>query len=224
MTHGKTEHDRIFDHLDQEFQRLDSVLAREEVQPPGAFTHTIFKELDLIRRKQIALAVSHIALEHVFGEEGKRAITDLGNESTAEVYRKNAEHFEKKEQDLNGLMSKLEDLGNAILASVRKPPNTLQDTSTDTSYVPYFQQSTGSLASTASNSNSNASSLSRARSHTLPAHGDMPSRPGKERPGIYRITFGSVSSATGKRRSPLGGEAGEEREELPLFSSPTNGF
>ncbi|KAL1922992.1 uncharacterized protein VTP21DRAFT_9368 [Calcarisporiella thermophila] len=116
MARRRAEHDRIFNDLEQDFQRLNSLVAGGDVQPLGGYSQPLFKELDLIRRKQIALAVEHIALENIFGEENKPAIPDVENEASTKSYRKSVEDLAKKDHELNGLMAKLEDLRQSMSA------------------------------------------------------------------------------------------------------------
>ncbi|CAO3620481.1 unnamed protein product [Mucor hiemalis] len=67
----------------------------------GRDTRRIFKEIDVIRTKQVELAKEHICLESMVP-------------TTEDDYQKNLEYFNNKEKALNSLMSKLDDLGQIM--------------------------------------------------------------------------------------------------------------
>ncbi|RUP49363.1 hypothetical protein BC936DRAFT_142704 [Jimgerdemannia flammicorona] len=105
MTAQTADHDRVLQSLEGEFKRMDRMFARGEMRAFGRNSDAIFKELDVIRRKQIKLAHEHIALDEVANDE----IPAGGNTESGsqEAYKKNAEGFAKKEMYLNNLMAKL---------------------------------------------------------------------------------------------------------------------
>ncbi|RIA96893.1 hypothetical protein C1645_753715 [Glomus cerebriforme] len=121
-----TDHERVLDTLENDFKRMDRMFASGEMRVFGRNSDNIFKELDLIRRKQISLAIDHISLERLPDEE-----IPLGSETaenSEESFKRNSERFAKKEQDLNNLMTdlnnlmgKLEDLGQSMkISELRK--------------------------------------------------------------------------------------------------------
>ncbi|CAG8507127.1 5112_t:CDS:2 [Funneliformis caledonium] len=111
-----TDHEKVLDTLENDFKRMDKMFASGEMR--------VF-ELDLIRSKQISLAVEHISLENLPDKE-----MPLGSgitEDSEENFKRNSERFAKKEQDLNNLMAnlnnlmgKLEELGQSMKISEPK--------------------------------------------------------------------------------------------------------
>ncbi|KAG9297552.1 hypothetical protein G9A89_001493 [Geosiphon pyriformis] len=64
LSRSATDHERVLDTLENEFKRMDKMFAKGETRVFGRNSDNIFKELDLIRKKQIALAIQHTALEN----------------------------------------------------------------------------------------------------------------------------------------------------------------
>ncbi|KAI9030957.1 hypothetical protein CLU79DRAFT_732186 [Phycomyces nitens] len=58
-------HIRVLDKLENEFHALDQQYSRGELRMFGSDTEKIFKELDVIRHKQIEIAGDHIAIEAI---------------------------------------------------------------------------------------------------------------------------------------------------------------
>ncbi|CAG8595392.1 5374_t:CDS:2, partial [Ambispora leptoticha] len=112
-----TDHERVHDTLENDFKRMDKMFAKGEISFFGRNSDNVFKDLDYIRRKQIELAHQHVALENSQDEE----LPVIPTEDSAEAFKRNADLFVKKEQDLNNLMEnlnnlmeKLEDLGQSM--------------------------------------------------------------------------------------------------------------
>ncbi|CAI2182803.1 273_t:CDS:2 [Funneliformis geosporum] len=120
-----TDHEKVLDTLENDFKRMDKMFASGEMRVFGRNSDSIFKELDLIRSKQISLAVEHISLENLPDKE-----MPLGSEiaeDSEENFKRNSERFAKKEDDLNNLMEnlnnlmgKLEELGQSMTISEPK--------------------------------------------------------------------------------------------------------
>ncbi|CAG8548416.1 9177_t:CDS:2 [Acaulospora morrowiae] len=114
-----TDHEKVLEALENDFKGMDKVYTSGEMRVFGRDSNNIFKELESIRKKQIALAVEHIKLENVPDEEiplGKDTPVD-----SEENFKRNSERFSKREHDLNSLMTnlnnlmvKLEDLGQSM--------------------------------------------------------------------------------------------------------------
>ncbi|OAD80825.1 hypothetical protein PHYBLDRAFT_61881 [Phycomyces blakesleeanus NRRL 1555(-)] len=105
-------HIRVLDKLDNEFNTLDQQYSRGELRVFGSDTEKIFKELDVIRHKQIEIAGDHIAIE---------SIGDISHQSSrskeADVqddYQREVNNFNKKRIALNNLMKKLDDLRTSM--------------------------------------------------------------------------------------------------------------
>ncbi|CAG8548110.1 7521_t:CDS:2 [Ambispora gerdemannii] len=106
-----TDHERIHDTLENDFKRMDKMFAKGEnsffgSKPYSRNSDNVFKDLDYIRRKQIELAHQHVALENSQDEE----LPVIPTEDSAEAFKRNADLFVKKEQDLNNLMGNLNNL------------------------------------------------------------------------------------------------------------------
>ncbi|CAG8623818.1 9995_t:CDS:2 [Paraglomus brasilianum] len=95
-----TDHSKVMDTLENVFKKM----AKGETKTSGHNSDAMFKELDLIRKKQIQLATNHVDLESMPKDEPQ------ATEDGAESFKRNAEMFNKNEQDLNNLMKELNDL------------------------------------------------------------------------------------------------------------------
>ncbi|KAI8880055.1 hypothetical protein K501DRAFT_192208 [Backusella circina FSU 941] len=58
-------HDQIVRELNDGFKEIDRQFRTNEMRVFGKNTSRIFKELDIIRRKQIDLAGQHVSLESI---------------------------------------------------------------------------------------------------------------------------------------------------------------
>ncbi|CAG8586626.1 3510_t:CDS:2 [Diversispora eburnea] len=111
--HPRVEHENVSDILENGFKKMDKMYTNGELRVFGDNSDSIFEELDLIRRKQIALAIEHIALENLPDEE--ISLSRETTEDSEENFKRNSERFAKKEQDLNNLMNNLNNLMVKIL-------------------------------------------------------------------------------------------------------------
>ncbi|GBB92734.1 hypothetical protein RclHR1_02050007 [Rhizophagus clarus] len=119
------DHEKVLDTLENDFKRMDKMFTNGEMRVFGRNSDSMFKELDLIHKKQVSLAIEHISLERLPDEE-----MPLGSETaenSEENFKRNSERFTKKEQELNNLMTnlnnlmeKLEDLGQSMKISEPK--------------------------------------------------------------------------------------------------------
>ncbi|KAI9272850.1 hypothetical protein BDA99DRAFT_499384 [Phascolomyces articulosus] len=106
-------HNHVLMSLEMEFKRMDRMFTTGEMRVFGRDTERIFRELDVIRRKQIDLARDHIALENITDLPRRQSTLQQFGESNEieHGYQQNLENFHKKEVDLKSLMLKLDDLG-----------------------------------------------------------------------------------------------------------------
>ncbi|CAG8444186.1 4576_t:CDS:2, partial [Acaulospora colombiana] len=104
-TISHSDHEKVLETLEDSFKGMDKVYTSGEMRVFGRDSNNIFKELDLIRKKQIALAVEHITLENLPDEEMLETPVD-----SEENFKRNSERFAKKEHDLNSLMNNLNNL------------------------------------------------------------------------------------------------------------------
>ncbi|KAI8883888.1 hypothetical protein K501DRAFT_313672 [Backusella circina FSU 941] len=82
----------------------------EDLRVFGRDTNKIFKEIDVIRRKQIELAAEHITLEST-----EEINPFSSHEETVESdAKRNLIHFENQEKALKSLMNKLDTLGQIM--------------------------------------------------------------------------------------------------------------
>ncbi|KAL9542986.1 hypothetical protein MBANPS3_008327 [Mucor bainieri] len=106
-------HDHVVKDLNEEFKKVDRAFESNQVRVFGKNTGQIFKELDVIRRKQLDIASDHVSLE---------TIQDLPNSTataTAQLKKSNqdnqfARSFERKEALLKSMMRKLDDLTQSM--------------------------------------------------------------------------------------------------------------
>ncbi|KAI9484892.1 hypothetical protein BDB00DRAFT_852739 [Zychaea mexicana] len=109
-------HNHVLMSLEMEFKRMDRMFASGEARVFGRDTERIFRELDVIRRKQIDLARDHIALENITDLPQKQSTLQQFSENNEieHGYQQNLENFHKKEVGLKNLMLKLDDLGASM--------------------------------------------------------------------------------------------------------------
>lgn len=106
------EHDNVVRNLNEEFRKVDRAYKNSEMRVFGKNTGRIFRELDVIRRKQIDLASDHVSLE---------TITDIPpvphlSKSTSKTSQEHStsQSFDKKEATLKNMMEKLDDLTESM--------------------------------------------------------------------------------------------------------------
>ncbi|KAI8379006.1 hypothetical protein BD560DRAFT_487887 [Blakeslea trispora] len=95
-------HEHVLQHLNEEFKKVDKAFQSNELGVFGKDTDKLFKELDVIRRKQIDLASEHVSLESVHDMPLSKSNQDMASASDKQ--------FEKKELMLKSMMAKLDDL------------------------------------------------------------------------------------------------------------------
>ncbi|KAI7889803.1 uncharacterized protein EV154DRAFT_270026 [Mucor mucedo] len=91
------EHDNIVKSLNNDFKNVDRAYQTSEMRVFGKNTGQIFRELDVIRRKQIDLASDHVSLE---------AINDIQPPHLVKQPHSANKNFEKKEAVLKSMMEK----------------------------------------------------------------------------------------------------------------------
>ncbi|GAN02275.1 hypothetical protein MAM1_0019d01717 [Mucor ambiguus] len=97
--------------LDFQFEKMDEMYANDDLRVFGRDTSRIFKEVDVIRRKQIELATEHISLESI-DDMSLPVIQTSGD--VDDEYKRNLVYFNKKEMALKSLMNKLDALGQIM--------------------------------------------------------------------------------------------------------------
>ncbi|KAF7720659.1 hypothetical protein EC973_006670, partial [Apophysomyces ossiformis] len=90
---------RVLKNLETEFKMVDKMVEREELRAFGSDTEKVFKELDVIRRKQIDLAGDHMALE-IVSDIPQHSLQDDSEQ------QKSIDSFNRKELALKNLMTK----------------------------------------------------------------------------------------------------------------------
>ncbi|KAL0138651.1 hypothetical protein V8B55DRAFT_1516624 [Mucor lusitanicus] len=103
--------DDIQSNLNMQFEKMDEMYANDDLRVFGRDTSRIFKEVDVIRRKQIELATEHISLESI-DEMSLPVIQTSGD--IEDEYKRNLVYFNKKEMALKSLMNKLDTLGQIM--------------------------------------------------------------------------------------------------------------
>ncbi|KAG2192028.1 hypothetical protein INT46_011846 [Mucor plumbeus] len=103
-------HDHVVKDLNEEFKKVDRAFETNEVRVFGKNTGHIFKELDVIRRKQLDIASDHVLLD---------TIQDIPTITPAQLKKPNQDNqflrnFEKKEAILKLMMKKLDDLTQSM--------------------------------------------------------------------------------------------------------------
>ncbi|CAG8494511.1 1532_t:CDS:2 [Paraglomus occultum] len=121
-----TDHSKVMDTLENVFKKM----AKGETRTIGHNSDAMFKELDLIRKKQIQLATNHVDLESMPEDEPP---SDSRAAEDGESFKRNADMFTKNERDLNNLMTelndligKLKDLGDASGDTISASPETTE--------------------------------------------------------------------------------------------------
>ncbi|KAI8818900.1 uncharacterized protein EV422DRAFT_535855 [Fimicolochytrium jonesii] len=101
--------DRAFEHD----KALAHIEAFEQASSSERDTTELFKNLDHLRRMQIDIALEHLAL----GKQSSERLSALDvnpDEDSTRRYKRNAERFAKREAEVNGLMSRLEELSESM--------------------------------------------------------------------------------------------------------------
>ncbi|KAK4517054.1 uncharacterized protein ATC70_000382 [Mucor velutinosus] len=106
-------HDHVVKDLNEEFKKVDRAFESSEVRVFGKNTGQIFKELDVIRRKQLDIASEHVSLEKI------QDIPNSTATATAQLKKPNQDNqflrsFERKEVLLKSMMRKLDDLTQSM--------------------------------------------------------------------------------------------------------------
>ncbi|KAI9279822.1 hypothetical protein BY458DRAFT_501769 [Sporodiniella umbellata] len=91
-------HEKIINNLDRQFQQVDNAFENNKMRVFGENTSNMFKELDVMRRKQIDLASDHVSLE---------AIDDIPPIKMSQNADYLANNFEKKKEILKSMMEKV---------------------------------------------------------------------------------------------------------------------
>ncbi|CAO3629089.1 unnamed protein product [Mucor fragilis] len=103
--------DDVQTNLNMQFEKMDEMYANDDLRVFGRDTSRIFKEVDVIRRKQIELATEHISLESI-DDMSLPVIQTSGD--VEDEYKRNLVYFNKKEIALKSLMNKLDTLGQIM--------------------------------------------------------------------------------------------------------------
>ena len=103
--------DDIQSNLSLQFEKIDEMYANDDLRVFGRDTGRIFKEIDVIRRKQIELATEHISLESI--DDMPLTVIQTSGDIEDE-YKRNLVYFNKKEIALKSLMNKLDTLGQIM--------------------------------------------------------------------------------------------------------------
>ncbi|KAI9363093.1 hypothetical protein BD770DRAFT_440328 [Pilaira anomala] len=99
--------------LKSQFDKIDSMYLNQDLRVFGRNTDQIFKQVDIIRRKQIELATEHIGLDNT-DDMSLQVSDDIDDE-----YKRNLLFFNKKEIALKSLMGKLDTLGDIMQVSLQ---------------------------------------------------------------------------------------------------------
>ncbi|KAG9068878.1 hypothetical protein KI688_011167 [Linnemannia hyalina] len=106
-------HDRALGVIDAAFEGTDRMLDERDMKAFGDNSESIFQELIKIRLKQLALAAKHIEIETV-AEDDKSLAPDGKLLDAADKDEIDPLQFARKGQELQVLMSSLEDLGRSM--------------------------------------------------------------------------------------------------------------
>ncbi|KAI8082544.1 uncharacterized protein B0P05DRAFT_537451 [Gilbertella persicaria] len=104
-------HEHVIRNLNEEFKKVDRAFQNDELRIYGKDTERLFKELDIIRRKQIDLASEHVSLESIHDIPSHKANSVKTNQDLISASNKS---FDKKEVMLKSMMVKLDDLTLAM--------------------------------------------------------------------------------------------------------------
>ncbi|KAF8943609.1 hypothetical protein BGZ47_005254 [Haplosporangium gracile] len=106
-------HDRALGVIDAAFEQTDRMLDERDMKAFGDNSESIFQELIKIRKKQLALAAKHIGIETVVDDDKSLApdgkLLDAADKDEIDPLQ-----FARKGQELQDLMSSLEDLGRSM--------------------------------------------------------------------------------------------------------------
>ncbi|KAG0280514.1 hypothetical protein BGZ95_009834 [Linnemannia exigua] len=106
-------HDKALGVIDAAFEQTDRMLDERDMKAFGDNSESIFQELTMIRNKQLALAAKHIGIETVADDDKSLApdgkLLDAADKDEIDPLR-----FARKGQELQDLMSSLEDLGRSM--------------------------------------------------------------------------------------------------------------
>ncbi|KAL7320862.1 hypothetical protein PS15m_000707 [Mucor circinelloides] len=104
-------HDHVVKDLNEEFKKVDRAFESNEVRVFGKNTGHIFKELDVIRRKQLDIASDHVSLETIQDLPNPASTTQLKKSNQDDQFLKS---FERKEALLKSMMRKLDNLTQSM--------------------------------------------------------------------------------------------------------------
>ncbi|KAF9095192.1 hypothetical protein BGX29_004423 [Mortierella sp. GBA35] len=106
-------HDKALGVIDAAFEQTDRMLDERDMKAFGDNSESIFQELIKIRKKQLALAAKHIGIETVVDDDKSLApdgkLLDAADKDEIDPLQ-----FARKGQELQDLMSSLEDLGRSM--------------------------------------------------------------------------------------------------------------
>ncbi|KAF9132019.1 hypothetical protein BGW39_000950 [Mortierella sp. 14UC] len=106
-------HDKALGVIDAAFEQTDRMLDERDMKAFGDSSESIFQELSKIRKKQLALAAKHIGIETVVDDDKSLApdgkLLDAADKDEIDPLQ-----FARKGQELQDLMSSLEDLGRSM--------------------------------------------------------------------------------------------------------------
>ncbi|KAF9986053.1 hypothetical protein BGZ65_008939 [Modicella reniformis] len=108
-----SDHDKALRVIDTAFKQTDMMLDERDMKAFGDNSESIFQELNTIRQKQLALAARHISIETV-ADDDKSLAPDGKILDAADKEELDPLHFARKGQELQELMSSLEDLGRSM--------------------------------------------------------------------------------------------------------------
>ncbi|KAI8078484.1 hypothetical protein BDF21DRAFT_399731 [Thamnidium elegans] len=104
----------IQSNLESQFDKIDNMYLNDDLRVFGRDTDRIFKQVDIIRRKQIELATEHIGLDNM--EDSSLPVSD----DIDDEYKRNLLYFSKKEMALKSLMGKLDTLGEIMQEQISR--------------------------------------------------------------------------------------------------------
>ncbi|KAI9226693.1 MAG: hypothetical protein DHS80DRAFT_32500 [Piptocephalis tieghemiana] len=107
----RLDHDHVLVHLERELARLDGIATRGDTMAFGRNSEALFDKLDDLREEQVALALSHMALDKLPEPETHPKDDEA---TAAEAYTKDAAALDKKIIDLSGVTERLESLTKSM--------------------------------------------------------------------------------------------------------------